>query len=63
MLTIYLQKNYNTSLNLKKSKSRIIINYIKIILILYLIDANILINTLIVKKSKVFVYKSIFRLY
>ncbi len=63
MLTIYLEENYNTFLNSKKSKSCTIINCIKIILILYLIDIDILIDILIVKKSKIVVCKSIFYLY
>ncbi len=53
MLTIYLEKNYNISLNSNKSKSRTIINYIKITLILYLIDVCVLINILITKKNKI----------
>jgi len=47
------KKNYNTFLNLNKSKSYSLIYYIKIMLILYLINACILINILIIKKSKI----------
>ena len=63
MFTIYLEENYNTSFDSKKNKSCIIINYIKTILILYLININILINILIAKKSRIIFYKSIFCLY
>ncbi len=62
MLTIYLEKNYNTSLNSKKNKSRIIIDYNKIILILCSIDVNVLIDILIAKKNKVVVCEFIIRL-
>ena len=53
MFTIYLEKNYNTFLNSNKSKSRIIINYIKTMLILCSINACVLINILITRKSKI----------
>jgi len=63
MLTICLEENYNIALNLKKSKSCTIINFIQTILILYLIDTSVLINILIAKKNKVVACKSIFYLY
>ncbi len=63
MLTVYLEENYNISLNLKKSKFCTIIKYIKTMLILYLINASVLIDILIIKKNKVVVYEFIFRLY
>ncbi len=63
MLIIYLEKSYNIFLNSKKNKSCTIINYIKIMLILCLIDANVLINILIIKKNKIVIYKSIYCLY
>ncbi len=62
MFTIYLKKNYKKIFNLKKNESCTIINYIKIILILYLININILINILIKKKNKIVIYKFIFYL-
>ncbi len=53
MLTIYIEENYNASFNLNKNKSYLLIYYIKIILILYLINACVLINISITKKSKI----------
>jgi len=60
---IYLKENLDTSFNLNKSKFCTIINYIKFILILYLIDACVLINILIIKKNKDVVCKFISYLY
>ncbi len=53
MLTIYIEENYNIFLNLNKSKSYLLIYYTKIMLILYLINVCVLINILIIKKSKI----------
>ncbi len=47
------KKKYNTFFNLKKSKFCLRICYIKIILILYLIDVCVLINILIAKNNKI----------
>ncbi len=52
MLTIYLEKNHNIFLNSNKYKFCTIINYIKVMLILYLIDARFLIDILITKRIR-----------
>ena len=52
MLTIYIKKNYNIFFDLNKSKSYSLIYYIKIILILCLINVYVLINVLIIKRNK-----------
>ncbi len=53
MLTIYLKKDYVAFLNLNKSKFRVLIYYIKTILILYLTNACVLINVFITKINKI----------
>ncbi len=47
------KKNYNTFFNSNKNKSYLLIYYTKIMLILYLINACVLINVLITKKNKI----------
>ncbi len=51
MFTIYIEENYNISFNSNKSKFCLLIYYTKIILILYLIDACVLIDILIAKSK------------
>ncbi len=52
MFTIYIEKNYDAFFNSNKNKSYLLIYYIKIMLILCLIDTCVLINILITKKIK-----------
>ena len=52
MFIIYIKKNYNAFFNSNKNKFYSLIYYIKIMLILCLINACVLINVSITKKSK-----------
>ncbi len=52
MLTIYTKENYDAFFDSNKSKSYSLIYYIETMLILYLIDACVLVNILVTKKSK-----------
>jgi len=54
MFTIYIEKNYNASLNSNKNKFYSLIYYIKTILILYLINICVLANVLITKSKILF---------